>query len=70
VIHRDQEDVTAVDSELQRWALLNSIVQFQGRYVADSIQILRAGLPEVDIHVDNVHTIEPDLSSSSGKRSS
>lgn len=38
--------------------VFNSVVQFQGRYLAESIQIARKGLPTLEVHVDDVHTME------------
>jgi len=37
--------------------VFNSVVRFQGRYVAESIQIARAGLPQLDVQVDDIHVI-------------
>lgn len=42
--------------------VFNSIVQFQGRYVAESIQIAREGLPTLEVHVDHIHAVDADSS--------
>jgi TonB family protein len=37
--------------------VFNSFALFQGRYIAQSIQIFRTGLPDLDIHVDTFNTV-------------
>ncbi len=49
--------VRSYSSPVRSWAL-NSFVLFQGRYLAQKIQIVRDGQPEVDIKVDRIEPID------------
>lgn len=60
--------VVRVEAAPNFQAYFNSVVLFQQRYLAESIQVFRQGLPELDIHVDDVHTIEPAPSATPEKK--
>ncbi len=40
-------------------ATFNSIIQFQGRYLARDINIYRVGMPSIQIHLDKVESLDP-----------
>lgn len=55
-----------VETDAQFDVIFNSIVRFQGRYLAESIHVARSGLPALDIRVDEVRTTHDATASPEG----